>query len=377
MIRNLYFWLLSHLPVKDRKILFISHLGKSYGCNPKYICDYLLNHHFGEFSLHWVYDSTCTDGSDIPEGVIPVDLYSKQFQYDIKTCGILISNTRLPDWFGFNKRKGQRYIQTWHSSLRLKKIEGDANLGDRYEKMAQADSAKTSIIVSGCRFSSDIYRRAFWYSGPLLEVGTPRIDYLLQQQSGNRENLLGKAGLIYGTHYVLYAPTFRKGESLNAYDIDYSRMIATLSNKFGGQWKVLCRLHPKLLGKVSFEQIGVECIDVTNYDDIQELLIIADMLITDFSSCMFDMAFIRKPCILYASDYNQYIQNERDLYFDIDSLPFSLATTNDDLNNVIEKFDKSSYDEEVNSFLSEIGSFEKGTACEQIYYYIEKLVTLC
>lgn len=372
MKKKLFTWICQLLPIRRDKIMFISHLGKGYGCNPKYICEHLRNSHQGEFKLHWVYDPTCVSKENIPQGVLPVSMYSLRFIYDILTCGFLISNTRLPQWFGFKNRKDQCYIQTWHSSLRLKKIEGDAKLGEDYERTAQCDASKTGLMISGCRFSSDIYKRAFWYTGPILEVGTPRLDFLLNQSESEKFAIFDKVGLESDSQYILYAPTFRKGGLLEAYNIDYKLLINTLVKKFGGKWKVLCRLHPNLIGKVSFDNVAEECIDVTNYVDIQELLVISDILITDFSSCMFDVAFMRKPCLLYASDYLQYIKNERDLYFDIQSLPFPLATTNDELVTAVNNFDHDSYVNKVDEFLSAIGTFETGEACEMIYGFLKE-----
>mgnify|MGYP003308231683 FL=1 len=149
-------------------------------------------------------------------------------------------------------------------------------------------------------------------------------------------------------------------------------LVNVLVEKYGGKWKILCRLHPNLIGKVSFNNVDKECIDVTNYNDIQELLIISDILITDFSSCMFDVAFMRKPCILYASDYLQYINNERNLYFDIQTLPFSLTTTNDELVTAVNTFDMNLYANKVENFLSAIGTYETGKACEKIYGYLKE-----
>lgn len=371
MRHRLLLWIFRFLPIKRNKILFISHLGKGYGCNPKYICEYLRNIHSGEFQLHWAYDPTSFRKEDIPQGVVPISIYSSRFLLDILTCGFLISNTRLPRWFNYKGRKGQCYIQTWHSSLRLKKIERDANLGEAYEQIAKNDASKTSIIVSGCRFSSDIYKRAFWYDGPILEVGTPRLDFLLNQSGSERNAIFKKAHLTENVHYVLYAPTFRDGGSLESYNIEYKSLVLSLREKFGGQWKVLIRLHPNLIGKVSFDDVSEECIDVTNYDDIQELLVISDILITDFSSCMFDVAFMRKPCILYASDYNQYVQKERSLYFDIQHLPFPLSTTNGELIDNIHKFNTETYLMNVNRFLLDIGTYERGESCKEIYKYLK------
>lgn len=358
------------LPVKQNKVVMVSHLGKNYSCNPKYLCEYLLAHHKEQLELIYLYDPSNCSPDVIPQGVIPVSIYSKRFAYEMATCGCFISNTRVPEWFNFNPRKGQEYIQTWHSSLRLKMIEGDANLGEKYEAVAKADSSKISAIVSGCRFSSETFHRAFWYDGELLEYGTPRIDYLLNLSNSEKQTIFSKAGLSPDVHYVLYAPTFRKGGDLSPYSIDYDKFAESLCNRFGGEWKILFRLHPNLKDKVKVNELGSSCIDMTNYSDIQELIVLSDVLVTDYSSCMFDMAFMNKLCILYASDLEHYLANERNLYFDIRKLPFPLATNNMELADVVACYSEDSYRQRLTSFMQTIGSFEDGKACERIANYI-------
>lgn len=371
MKRILFYRLFKLFPINKNKILFISHLGKSYGCNPKYFCEHLLSFHPKEFNLHWAFDPYNCNIKGISPQIKLVNIYSLRFLYDILTCGTLISNTRIPSWFNFEKRKGQQYIQTWHSSLRLKKIEGDAQLGETYEQLAKSDSSKISVIISGCRFSSEIYRRAFWYNGPILEVGTPRIDYLLQQKNSNRIKQIAKVGLNPTKRYVLYAPTFRKSNSLAAYNIDYQRLADCLHLRFGGEWCILCRLHPNLYGRVSFKHLDNLCVDMTDYGDIQELLVLAEILITDFSSSMFDMAYLKKPCFLYISDLHNYLQNERELYFNINELPFPVTEDNDQLSQCISQFNIQKYLAAIDTFFSKIGNYEKGNASEKIYQYIK------
>lgn len=365
-ILNCLLFIFHLLRIQKRKILFISHLGKSYSCNPKYICEYLSKCHSSEFDLVWIYDRTCSKPTDLPPNVRAVPYFSRQYLYEIATTHYVISNTRIAPCFYFKKRPKQIYIQTWHSSLRLKKIERDAHLGQQYEYFAQNDSKKIDYIISGCAFSSQIFKSAFWYHGPIIEVGTPRIDYLKHQSSFPKE-LYQKAHLSKEFKYALYAPTFRKNGSLSAYNINYNILLDTLSHRFGGQWKILFRLHPNLRGVVSTPCKNNYFIDVTNYGDIQELLCIANILITDYSSCMFDMAFIGKPCILYTSDLDRYIKSERNLYFDIRSLPFPIAQNNEELKHIINAFDIQTYKKGIDSFMNSIGSFETGNACEQIY----------
>lgn len=360
------------LPVKRNKILFVSHLGKNYSCNPKYICEYLLKSGDTRFELVYLYDPTNCNPNIFPKAVRPLNIYSRRFLYDIATCGFIVSNTRIPEWFGFYPRRKQIYLQTWHSSLRLKKIEKDANLGPDYEVWAKSDSKKISVIISGCTFSSQIFRNSFWYSGKILEIGTPRIDYLLNLKEEDVLGFMKKASLDSDFHYLLYAPTFRRAGDTTAYNIDYKLLINSLEEKFGGKWRILFRLHPNLKDVVDIDSLPSCCIDMSGYDDIQELIAISDIMITDYSSCMFDMAFIGKLCILYASDLEQYIKNERNLYFDIASLPFPLAKNNGDLNELIKLFNANDYKSKLSKFMNEIGSFEKGTACGEILNFIVK-----
>lgn len=361
------------LPVRGNKIIFVSHLGKNYSCNPKYLCDYMLKTCKQRYELVYLYDHTSSNSNIFPEGVRALDIYSIRFLYDIATCGFLISNTRIPEWFGFLPRKKQFYLQTWHSSLRLKKIEKDANLDSNYENWAKSDSQKISAIVSGCTFSSNIFQNSFWYSGKILEVGTPRIDYLLNLNEQDIIRLYKKASLKQNCHYLLYAPTFRKNGDMAAYNIDYMLLVEALKSKFGGTWRILFRLHPNLKDIVDIDSLPSCCIDMSGYDDIQELIAISDIMITDYSSCMFDMAFMEKLCILYASDLEQYIAQERNLYFDIHSLPFPLAKTNVELIDIINNYKGLEYKSKISEFMDKIGTFEKGTACKQILKFIEQI----
>lgn len=366
IVRNGVEWVITHLPVKKNKILFLSHLGKSYSCNPKYLCEYLARQYKQTFDLVWVYTENAEKPKDVPKGVRLVKHYSLKYLYEISTAHYVVSNTRISDWFRFNKRKGQIYLQTWHSSLRLKKIEGDANLGRDYEDFACKDSAKIDYIVSGCEFSTQIFEHSFWYNNKILKTGTPRIDYLKSITQIEINAIYNKAHIQENVHYVLYAPTFRNKNDLSAYNIDYNKLVQSLMSKFGGVWKVLFRLHPNLQDIVMVENLGNCCIDMTKYGDIQELLCVSDILITDYSSSMFDMAFLGKPCILYVNDLESYLANERTLYFDIKSLPFIVVQNNEQLHRGIMSYNKEAYDRGISSFMKQIGSYEFGDACEKI-----------
>lgn len=360
------------IPIKKDKIIFWSSGFKAYSCNPKYLTEYILKNCKDKFDVVWVFEKSVDVGSDVPHGVRCVKYFSLRYLYELHTAHFIVCNARTGKGHFWEKRKGQVYFQTWHSSLRLKAIEKDAQetLPKEYIDMAKADSLKIDYILSGCKFSKEIFEKAFWYSGPILETGTPRIDFLI---NGNKaEDVRRKIGLSELDKCILYAPTFRN-DTLYDYELDCKTLTGLCSKNIGGKWKVLYRLHPNLLRVGRQMKIEEDCaLDVTAYPDIQELLLIADMVITDYSSCMFDAAYIKKPCFLYVKDYDKYIHKERNLYFDIEKLPFPVAYNMGELLQKIENFDQSDYLEEINSFLSQIGSYEDGRACQRIVNKIEK-----
>ena len=274
----------------------------------------------------------------------------------------------------FKKRKNQLYIQTWHSSLRLKTIEKDAitNLPAYYIKMAQQDSQYIDCLISGCKFSTHIFKSSFWYNGLILECGTPRNDLFFSNELNIKTKITEEYNIPQTNKLILYAPTFRQSYNLEYYNVDYIRLKKALHNRFGHEWTILVRLHPHLRQYSQQLLHGKQTVDVTNYDDIQELLAVSDILISDYSSLIFDFALTKRPCFLYVPDLNEYIQKERALYFDIKQLPFIKASSNNDLLSAISTFNEKKYLSELTAFNNNIGSYENGNACERITEYINQ-----
>lgn len=160
------------LPLKERKVIFCNFYGGGFGDNPKFIAEEMIRRNLG-FEMYWV----CAH----PEMVFPAPIRSVKpnstaFAYHMATAKFLVENTRRQ--YYFIKRPGQFYIQTWHGGPGLKKVEMDvqAALSDEYIAYAKRDSACIDLFLSCCRWCSDLYHRAFWYSGPILERGIPKND---------------------------------------------------------------------------------------------------------------------------------------------------------------------------------------------------------
>ena len=139
------------------------------------------------------------------------------------------------------------------------------------------------------------------------------------------------------------------------YDIDIDNVIKTLENKYNQNFTVLMRLHPNVADKATkIFKYSDKIINATPYKDIQELLLIADVLITDYSSCMFDFMLQAKPIFLITEDLQEYTM-ERDFYTSLDSLPFPVAYTKKELIKNIENFDNQKYINQLDNFLKNNG----------------------
>ena len=347
------FSLMSLFPIKQNKIIFSNFLGRGYGCNCKYICDKLLENK-GTYDIVWLVSS---DSICVPEGIRPVEIFSLQYYYELATARIWIDNCRKP--FGTFKRNGQYYIQTWHGDLPLKKVEADAiaKLTPEYVCQAQADSRMVDLFVSGSRFTSNLYRNAFWYDGEIAEIGMPRMEILLKNDETKKKEIKKKLGVDENTKIIFYVPTFRNKstkDNIEVYKLEWQRILNAVEQKFPGNWMGMIRLHPNISSLSQYLNLPTNVMDVTSYADMQELLLVSDLCITDYSSCMFEFAMTYKGVFLYVPDYDEY-KKERDVYFSLYDTPFDIAYNTANLESNILKFDINLYQSNLGVFFEEHG----------------------
>lgn len=361
-------------PIRQNKIIVTSFFGKGYGDNGKYIVDELLKNKKG-VKIFW--GARKQYKNSIPSKVHYVKYFSPKYFYHLATAKIWMNNSRFV--LGTMKRKNQFYIQLWHGDIAFKKIEADAKdaLPKDYIKGAKNDSKMADLMISGSDFFTDLCRKSFWYNGQILECGCPRNDIFFNKKSC--DDFYSKIRNYYilskNTKILLYAPTFRKDYTTKYYDIAYISALKTLQKKFGGNWKILVRLHPNIAEKAANMKIwNSNIIDATKYPDAQELLIASDIVITDYSSVAFDFALLRRPVFLFAPDYNLY-NKDRGFYLDYFNLPFPVAESTSQLQKNILNFSEKDYKVKLADFLNnQIGSKEKGEASKAIAQRIIKEV---
>ena len=343
---------------------------KQYSCNPRYLTEHLLENNT-EFEIFWVFRGN-VDTSGVDKRIKCVRYKSLQYYILVNTAEFFITNARTdPYRIYWHKRKGQKYVMLWHGGVALKRIEKDAEaqLSYSYLKKAKIDSKVCDLMVSGCRFQTSLLKEKFWYDGEILERGIPRNDVFFDKarHPEMKERICRKYGISPDSRIVLYAPTFRRNKSIEPYRIDWSRVVPELRKIYDTEKiSILLRLHPNLIGKADASSLinDESVIDVTRYHDMQELLCVSDLLITDYSSSMFDITMLKKPCMLYATDIEKY---NRGYYFDFAELPFPLARNEEELIGNIRTFDSAAYDESVESFFEKhIGLCEDGNASKAI-----------
>lgn len=353
------------LPVKQNKVVFSHFYGKGFGDSPKSIA-LALRSADPSADIVWL----LSDPSEaLPAGIRPASYSSLSRIYHLSTARVWVDDCRKGARY---KKKGQFYLQTWHG-FALKRIEQDAaaSLPADYPAYARRDSQQTDLMVSGSRFMTNRYHKAFWYSGEVAEYGSPRNDILFAPPAGLREKVCGTLGISPEKKLILYAPTFRADGSLSAYSIDIPGVRAACDQRFGGDHVMLLRLHPNIAasaGQLSCD--GDTVVQATGYPDIQELLAVADVVITDYSSVMFDFALTGRPVFQFATDIAAY-REDRSFYFPLDQLPFPLAESNEALLCAIANYDEAAAASRWSQFAQDNGIHEDGSASSRCASWIQ------
>lgn len=354
---KLLFYIFRIFKIDEKKIICNNFDGKGYGDSPKYIVEELLkNNH--DFKIVWVVKSMKLD---MPSNIKQIKIYSIKWIYELATSKFWINNGRFP--YYVRKRKKQYYIQTWHGGLALKKIEYDAeeNITDTYKKMMINDNRMIDLMISNSDFCTKMYRTAFKYNGEIIQIGTPRNDVLINERDNIREKIRKKLNIKNNEKILLYAPTFREDYSNKPYDINFDILKECLEEKTNYEWKIFIKLHPKIKEPKKYIKIDKDLKNVSDYSDMQELICACDLLITDYSSTMFEALIADKPVILYMKDIEKYA-NERGYYFQFDKLPFKISRNNKELLSIINNNSFDALKKEYENFCTNVGLNESGNA---------------
>lgn len=362
--------------VQSNKILFMTY-NNDYMCNPKYICEELRRQEL-PVELVWATTTKKLRSGQFPDGVRPVVRGTYAFFKEAVTAKIWVDNAVCFPWNPVPKKKEQFYLQTWHGSLGLKRI-GKTDVKQRRWVMAARLAGRwTDVCISNSRFETDVFRQTHWANTEILELGHARNDILFADERTQAEITARIRDFFHipeGKHIALYAPTFRNDPASDAYCLDHSRLLDNLENRFGGNWVLLNRYHFKTKGVRNGFHADERIYAATTYPDMQELLVAADVGITDYSSWICDFVLTGKPGFLFTPDLVDYDQ-ERGFYYPLAETPFPIAQTNDELECSIRDFDPAIYEQKRQEFLAARGCIEDGHAAKRIVEIIKRQCNL-
>ena len=299
------------LPIQKGVVLFDSFNGKVIGDNPLDIFLELQKVR-PDLEFYW----TVGPKTKAPKGATGVLFESKQWLDLLASAEYLVANTSLP-WY-FRKVSGQKYLQTWHGTP-LKRLVHDipsGSLTKSYLDTMDREAAAWDFLITPNPFSTVVLPRAFGFKGEVLETGYPRNDRLKTHSASDRQRIRNALGVTDSkTVLVLYAPTWRDYQRTatgNWQSVSYLEPGMELPQGI----QIMFRGHTNTHKSASSRATGAS-LDVTDYPDVTELYIAADVLITDYSSVMFDFSVTGKPIIFLAPDIDRY-RAERGFYFDFE-----------------------------------------------------------
>ena len=365
-------------PVMNNKLFFRTY-GR-YTDHQKYITEALLKMR-KDLDIVW----EVSDLAEIvPEGIRKV--YSgnwAQCIYEMETSKIWVLDLPTPDYI--IKRPEQLYFQTKHwASITLKKFYLDAKTFESVPEKREnwkRDGRLIDYVITGSDFDTDSCRRGFGFEKEVLQFGSPRSDALFHEKE-NRDKVYRYYRLEENRKSVIYAPTYRfdkdKGKNVHEsrnIELDFEAVKNSLEKRFGGEWYILMRLHPSVAMALKDVQMPEFAVDVSSYADSQELVSAADVMISDFSSIMFEPAFVKKPVFLFATDLQDYLENEYELLIPYEEMPFPIAETNAELEKRIREFDVEIYRSNVEAFLARYGVHEDGHASERTAAFISEYIS--
>ncbi|MCQ6264460.1 CDP-glycerol glycerophosphotransferase family protein [Fictibacillus sp. WQ 8-8] len=302
--------------VDQRMFFFESNLGKQYTGNPRYIYERMIER-YPNYTYVWCY----AGNEKIPGDPIIVDRASAEYYNFLARSRFIINNTTFPLWY---HRPETFYFQTWHGTP-FKRLHWDISsrpLEKRSTPEFYVKSTKWDALLSPNHYSTEIFQSAFRYEGEIVEYGYPSNDifYDKRRYSNVREKIRAKLGVQNNNAPIyLYAPTWRDGKHLGNSMFEFNLMLDPFKfiEHAPEDAILLIRSHHMSSSDDKLTSLAGRVIDVSGWDDAIELMCAADVLITDYSSIVFDWYCSLKPVIYYVPDYDQYVCSVRGAYFEL------------------------------------------------------------
>ncbi|ADC48041.1 CDP-glycerol:poly(glycerophosphate) glycerophosphotransferase [Methanobrevibacter ruminantium M1] len=371
------------IPANEKIILFESSNGRNYTGNPKYIYEEIVSQGLDkEYKCVW---SFMHPDKKIPGNAIQAKRSFFKFLYYTLRSGTWIFDSR--HLYYLKKNKKTKYIQTWHGTP-LKKLALDMDYIDMsgnqdieaYHEEFRKNTSAWQYLISQNEYSSNIFRRAFDFKGEMLEIGYPRNDILVNKDNEKDiDEIKTRLNIPKDKKIILYAPTWRdnqfytKGQYKFATEMDFDRLY----EEFSDDYALIIKFHYLVKENMDWSKYNDFIIECDADWDIQELYLISDMMITDYSSVMFDYSILKRPMIFFAYDLDDYKNNLRDFYFDmVEDVPGPICQTNEELVDFIKNYSENAYKntfgEKYEKWNDKFNQFDDGKASQKIINLIKE-----
>jgi CDP-glycerol glycerophosphotransferase len=361
------------LTVNRRIILFESNLGRNYTGNPKAIYEEMIRLGLDrKYRCYFILEDMETI---IPGSAKKIKRNRIRYFYYFTIAGIWISDSRFPMYI--IKRREVTYIQTWHGTP-LKKLAldldavymaGETDIDD-YKRNFYSNVQTWDYLISQNHYSTEIFNKAFGFNKEILEIGYPRNDILFHKNSKEEiYRIKEMLGLPQEKRIILYAPTWRDNEFYGngRYKFNTGLDFPLLMKELKEDTVLIVKYHYLIMDQIDWSPYEGFIYTFDMSYDISLLYLVSDMLITDYSSVMFDYSILMRPMLFYCYDLNEYKDTLRGFYFDlIKEAPGPVTMTTQMLIQSIREYDYGIYEDRYEAFISKYNHADDGNASKKI-----------
>ena len=370
----------------NKVIIFSSFWGKKYNCNPKGIYEAMKDDpKYADYKFIWVFiDPKRYEFLEKEKNTIVVKLYSKEYYKYCAMAKYFITNVSMPGWV--TPKKNQVYINTWHGKP-MKKIGCNITVSaipkkelKKTQKGFRRNGKQYTYLFSPAPFFTEKMANAYGLdktSKKVIEVGYPRNDFLFTYTKEDVNRIKENLNIPKDKKVILYVPTWRNYEydkTKSSYTYQNNLDFKKLCKNLGKDYVILFKAHNLEEKNTEISEYNGFVYNVGDVDDINELYIVSDLMISDYSGAIFDYANLKRPMLYYMWDKDKYTNESQGIDFDFDELPGPIVIDENKLADAIKKEIKEfSYDDKYKKFNKKYNCLDgKDCAKKFVQKYINK-----